>query len=81
MSARAIFHIFLHAAVPALLAWLFWRKRFGSAWLLLLVGWLIDTIARNGWPGHLWPIGLVGVLAGLAAVAFNSSYQNFISNR
>ncbi len=46
-----------------------------------LVGWLIDTIARNGWPGHLWPIGLVGVLAGLAAVAFNSSYQNFISNR
>src|SRR5690606_30324863 len=42
MSARAIFHLFLHAAVPALLAWLFWRRRFASAWLLMLLGWLID---------------------------------------
>jgi hypothetical protein len=42
MSARAIFHLFLHAAVPALLAWLFWRKRFASAWLLMLLGWIID---------------------------------------
>ncbi len=42
MSARAIFHLFLHAAVPALLASLFWRKRFASAWLLLLLGWIID---------------------------------------
>ncbi|HHA2448344.1 TPA: DUF6122 family protein [Stenotrophomonas maltophilia] len=42
MSARAIFHLLLHAAVPALLAWLFWRKRFASAWLLMLLGWIID---------------------------------------
>jgi hypothetical protein len=27
---------------PALLAWLFWRKRFASAWLLMLLGWIID---------------------------------------
>ncbi|MEO8270169.1 MAG: MFS transporter [Aureliella sp.] len=33
-----------------------------------LVGWSIDAIARNGWPGQLWPIGLVGVLAGLMAL-------------
>ncbi len=42
MSARATLHLFLHAAVPALLAWLFWRKRFASAWLLMLLGWIID---------------------------------------
>ena len=42
MSARAIFHLFLHAAVPALLAWMFWRKRFMSAWALMLLGWIID---------------------------------------
>lgn len=42
MSARAIFHLFLHAAVPALLAWMFWRKRFMSAWVLMLLGWIID---------------------------------------
>ncbi|MCC7334086.1 MAG: MFS transporter [Pirellulaceae bacterium] len=34
-----------------------------------LVGWSIDTIARNGGPGHLWPIGVIGALAGLAAIS------------
>ncbi|MCA9158508.1 MAG: MFS transporter [Planctomycetales bacterium] len=38
-----------------------------------LVGWSIDTIARNGGPGHLWPIGVIGALAGLAAIPLNSS--------
>jgi len=42
MSARAMFHLVLHAAVPALLAGMFWRKRFLSAWGLLLLGWIID---------------------------------------
>ncbi len=42
MSLRAIVHLCLHAAVPALLAWLFWRPQFGKAWLLLLLGWVID---------------------------------------
>lgn len=42
MSSRAILHLCLHVAVPALLAWLFWRPQFGKAWLLLLLGWVID---------------------------------------
>lgn len=42
MSLRAIVHLLLHAAVPALVAWLFFRDRFGKAWLLMLLGWVID---------------------------------------
>jgi hypothetical protein len=42
MSLRAILHLLLHAAVPALVAWLFFRDRFGKAWLLMLLGWVID---------------------------------------
>ena len=42
MSLRAILHLCLHVAVPALLAWLFWRPQFGKAWMLLLLGWVID---------------------------------------
>lgn len=42
MTLRAIFHLVLHAAVPALVAWLFFRDRFGKAWLLMLLGWVID---------------------------------------
>ena len=38
MSSRAVLHLCLHVAVPALLAWLFWRPQFGKAWLLLLLG-------------------------------------------
>lgn len=43
MGIRAILHLLLHAAVPALLAWLFWRERFGRAWALLMLGWIIDV--------------------------------------
>ncbi len=42
MSLRAILHLCLHAVVPALLAWLFWRPQFGKAWMLMLLGWVID---------------------------------------
>lgn len=47
MSLRAIIHLGLHAVVPALVAWLFFRDparagSFGRAWMLLLLGWLID---------------------------------------
>lgn len=42
MDTRAILHLLLHAAVPALVAWLFFRDRFGKAWLLMLLGWVID---------------------------------------
>jgi hypothetical protein len=47
MSLRAIVHLLLHAAVPALVAWLYFRDPdtsvgFRRAWLLLMLGWLID---------------------------------------
>lgn len=47
MSLRAILHLLLHLAVPALVAWLWFRDPvksvgFKRAWLLLLLGWLID---------------------------------------
>ena len=47
MSLRAILHLLLHLAVPALVAWLFFRDPqesvgFRRAWLLLLLGWVID---------------------------------------
>ena len=42
MSLRASLHLLLHLLVPGLVAWLFHRARFQRAWLLLLVGWLID---------------------------------------
>lgn len=42
MSTRALVHLLLHAAVPALLAALFWRRRFLQAWGWMLLGWLID---------------------------------------
>ena len=47
MTLRALLHLLLHAAVPALVAWLFYRDRlksigFRRAWGLLLLGWLID---------------------------------------
>ncbi|NYZ62158.1 DUF6122 family protein [Luteimonas deserti] len=42
MGTRAILHLLLHAAVPALLAWCFWRKRFLHAWAWMLLGWAID---------------------------------------
>lgn len=47
MTLRAILHLLLHAAVPALVAWQLHRDsaksiRFRRAWGLLLVGWLID---------------------------------------
>lgn len=48
MSLRAVVHLLLHIAVPALVAWLFFRDPhtsvgFKRAWLLLLLGWVIDV--------------------------------------
>lgn len=47
MTLRALLHLLLHAAVPTLVAWLFYRDRvksigFRRAWGLLLLGWVID---------------------------------------
>ena len=76
MGARAILHLLLHVAVPALIAWLFFRDRFLRAWALMLLGWIIDIdhlladpIYAPGrcsigfHPLHTWPA--VGVYAAL----------------
>jgi len=52
MSLRSIVHLLLHIAVPAMVAWLYFRdplqtrvlqlRMFKRAWLLLLLGWVID---------------------------------------
>ena len=47
MTLRALLHLLLHAAVPALVAWAVYRGSgktigFRRAWGLLLLGWLID---------------------------------------
>ena len=43
MSARSIVHLVLHALVPAVVAWGFFRSRWKTTWLILLSGWLIDV--------------------------------------
>lgn len=42
LEPRPLFHLVLHAAVPAAIAFIWYRKRFTSAWLWMLAGWLID---------------------------------------
>lgn len=52
MSLRSIVHLLLHVAVPGLVAWLMFRdplqarmlqtRAFQRAWLVLLLGWVID---------------------------------------
>lgn len=52
MSLRAVIHLLLHIAVPGLVAWLWFSppgadegiqaRAFRRAWLLLLLGWVID---------------------------------------
>lgn len=42
MSLGAALHLVLHALLPALIAWLFFGKRFFWAFSLLSAGWLID---------------------------------------
>lgn len=43
MNLRPILHLVLHAAVPAVIAWTVYRERWQRAWLILLLGWLIDV--------------------------------------
>lgn len=42
MSFRSVFHLLLHAAVPGLVAWLFFRARWRHAWLVMLATMLVD---------------------------------------
>lgn len=39
---RPVMHLVLHAAVPAAVAYAFYRRRWMRAWLWMLCGWLID---------------------------------------
>jgi len=40
---RAIVHLALHGAVPAAIAYAFYRDRFWQAWLMMLAGVLVDV--------------------------------------
>lgn len=42
MSLRSIVHLLLHAAVPALIAWLFFRQQWRRAWLIMLATMIVD---------------------------------------
>lgn len=47
LDPRPIIHLLLHTLVPLAIARIFFRKRWKTAWLWLLAGWLIDI-------DHLW---------------------------
>lgn len=42
IELRPILRLVLHAAVPAAVAYAFYRDRWFRAWLWMLAGWLID---------------------------------------
>ena len=42
MTIRPVLHLGLHAAVPALVAWLFFRSRWKVAWLTMVATMLVD---------------------------------------
>lgn len=42
IELRPLLHLALHIVVPALVAAMFYRKRWLGAWLWLLAGWVID---------------------------------------
>lgn len=42
LELRPLLHLALHIAVPGLVAVIWYRDRWFSAWLWLLAGWLID---------------------------------------
>lgn len=42
MSLASVLHLVLHAAIPALVAWLFFRPRWRRAWLIMLATMAVD---------------------------------------
>ena len=42
MSLASVLHLVLHAAIPALVAWLFFRPRWRRAWLVMLATMIVD---------------------------------------
>lgn len=47
LDLRPALHLLLHILVPLAVALLFYRRRWFSAWLWMMAGWLIDI-------DHLW---------------------------
>ena len=39
----ALLHLVLHVAVPGAVAWLFFRRRWRTAWLVMMAGMLVDV--------------------------------------
>jgi hypothetical protein len=42
VTLRSVVHLLLHAAVPAAVAWLFFRHRWKRAWLIMFATMLVD---------------------------------------
>jgi hypothetical protein len=42
MTLRAVLHLLLHGIVPGAVAWLFFRPRWRTAWLVMLATMLVD---------------------------------------
>lgn len=42
MTGRAVLHLLLHGLVPGAVAWLFFRARWRTAWLVMLATMLVD---------------------------------------
>ncbi|MCZ6560981.1 MAG: DUF6122 family protein [Gammaproteobacteria bacterium] len=42
VTASGLIHLILHAAVPGAIAWLFFRKNWLTAWLIMLATMLVD---------------------------------------
>ncbi|MDH4109269.1 MAG: DUF6122 family protein [Gammaproteobacteria bacterium] len=75
---RSVLHLVLHVAVPAAIAWIFFRERFVKAWLAMLAGLVVDVdhlfadpvydpgrCSIGFHPLHRYPV--IGVYALLAA--------------
>jgi hypothetical protein len=42
MTFTSVLHLVLHAAVPGLVAWVFFRNQWRQAWLIMLATMLVD---------------------------------------
>src|SRR5918992_2755531 len=42
MTFTSVLHLILHVAVPGVVAWLFFRKQWRRAWLIMLATMLVD---------------------------------------
>lgn len=43
VSIASVLHLVLHAAIPALVAWVFFRPRWQRAWLIMLATMVVDV--------------------------------------